>query len=239
MQSKGNDDLDINANDILASTLKASVSLFPVGGAFISELVGTILPQQRMDRLVNYARALNSKLDQLPSDLLNKLKQEPEFVDLIEESFIQASRAISETRREYIAATVSNGITNEAIEIAESKYLLRLLSELNDVEVIWLRSFVLETSQETFNDQHENVLRKQYAFAGDTLMQHKGAAFQDSYVEHLEQLGLLDRRIQFDRKDNIPKVSRSKGKLEMSSPRLTTMGTLLLLQIGLLSNPPY
>ncbi len=62
-------------------------------------------------------------------------------IDLIEEGFVQASRSLSNERREYIANVVANGISDEEKNYADSKYILKLLGELNDQEVIWLRFF--------------------------------------------------------------------------------------------------
>ena len=52
----------------------------------------------------------SSKID---SNLLENAKQNELIMDLIEEGFVQASRSLSNERREYIANVVANGISDE------------------------------------------------------------------------------------------------------------------------------
>lgn len=80
---------------------------------------------------------------------------------MFEESFIQASRALSDERRQYIASIVENGLTGDEITYAESKYLMNLLEEINDIEVIWLRYYFDQRggSDEEFRKKHDEVLK--------------------------------------------------------------------------------
>src|ERR1035437_10165018 len=136
-----NNNLDNNKIDFLTSAAKSIVGAVPLAGSFLSELVGNIIPNQRIDRLTKYLKELDARFSKIPVERINFLLGNDDFVDLIEEGFVQASRATSEERRQYISSIVANGITDESISLLESKYLLKIIEELNDVEIIWLRSY--------------------------------------------------------------------------------------------------
>ena len=87
--------------------------MIPGFGSILSEVVGAIIPDQRMDRLVKYIKILDTKVQKINSDLLEIAKQNELAIDLIEEGFVQASRSLSNERREYIANVVANGISDE------------------------------------------------------------------------------------------------------------------------------
>jgi len=120
-----------------------------------SELIGILIPNQRIDRLTKYIKELENKLKEF-------LKKE-ECIDIFEESFIQASRTLSDERRSPIASIVKNGLDEIAIEYSTSKYMLKLLQELND--------------QEPYIGGKNSLLEKK--------------ALTESFQEHLERLGLI------------------------------------------------
>lgn len=68
----------------------------------------------------------------------------------------QAAYSLSDERREYVASLIANGVSGTAISDQESKHLLQILGELNDVEIIWLR-FYADASiggDEEFRQKH-------------------------------------------------------------------------------------
>ncbi len=46
--------LDTNRTDLLTSFSKSALSIVPIAGPFLSEIVGTIIPNQRIDRIIEY-----------------------------------------------------------------------------------------------------------------------------------------------------------------------------------------
>ncbi|MFH4238091.1 hypothetical protein WAJ08_20465, partial [Acinetobacter baumannii] len=95
-------DNNLNASflDHRVATYKAIAGLIPGFGSILSEVVGAIIPDQRMDRLVKYIKILDTKVQKINSDLLEIAKQNELAIDLIEEGFVQASRSLSNERRE-------------------------------------------------------------------------------------------------------------------------------------------
>lgn len=227
--------LDANFLDHRVATYKAIVGLVPGFGSILSEVVGAIIPDQRMDRLVQYIKLLDEKVQKIDSNLLENAKQNELAIDLIEEGFVQASRSLSNERREYIANVVANGISDEEKNYADSKYVLRLLGELNDQEVIWLRFFLEPTinGDEEFRQKHQNVLEPITTYIGvdENILEKKD--IQESYKSHLERLGLIRSNYRIDKNTGLPKFNR-EGVPEVSYRFVTPLGKMMLKKIGLL-----
>ena len=232
-----NSSLDINRTDFNTKIAKTVVGLVPYVGGVLAELVDSIIPQQRMDRLVKFCKELDDRILKIENKNIHELFQNEEFVDLIEESFIQASRATTEERRGYIVFIVVNGITDETVNYQDSKYLLRLLSELNDIEVIWLRYYLNPTldGDKEFRKLHENVLTLVSSYKGADKATINKSLIQKSYKEHLERLQLIKGDIRFDKKTNLPEFDRITGLPKATFHKLTNLGEILLEHIGLLN----
>jgi hypothetical protein len=232
------DNLENNKNDLITSAAKSVVGIVPIAGSLLSELVGNLIPNQRIDRLTKYVKELDEKLSKIPTEKIAQLLENEYFIDLIEEGFVQASRAISEERRKYIASIVYNGIANETLQLNESKYLLKILQELNDIEIIWLRYYLVPTigGDEEFRNRHKNILEHIQTYVGADDETLSKSAMQNSYKEHLERLELINHKIRFDREKGIPEYDTLSGKPKKSYTTITTLGRMLLKQIGLIED---
>lgn len=225
-------DLGTNKNDIGVAFLKSLAVFIPGWGQFIGEVIGELIPNQRIDRITNYLKELEIRFSNIQEEVLNKLKEDVNFIELIEESFYQASRAVTNERIQYIAEIVTNGIKDETIEFQESKYLLKLLQELNDIEIIWLRYYLFPGGDDDFQEKHPNILNKISTYSGVSEETYNKAALQESYIEHLKRLKLIKSEIRIDKKTGIPAFD-SHGNIQVSYTYLSELGGLLLKQIGL------
>ena len=224
-----------NKTDFLASAAKSTLGIVPFAGPLLAELVGTVIPNQRIDRLTKYIKKLDEKISKIPVEKINHLMENEEFIDLIEEGFVQASRAITEERRTYIASIISNGITDESINLLESKYLLKILQELNDIEVIWLRYYIDPTmgGDNEFREKHENVLTRHRTYLGVDEETRQKVALQENYKKHLERLGLIKNKYKFDRKSGVPEFDKFTGEAKISYSETSSLGKILLSRIDL------
>ncbi|WP_299214596.1 hypothetical protein [uncultured Dokdonia sp.] len=230
-------DLNNNKTDKLISLAKSVVGAVPFAGTLLSELVENIIPNQRLERLSNYIEELDKKISKIPSEKIDKLIKSDFFVDLIEESFVQASRAFTIERREYIATIVANGITDNSIELQDSKYLLKILQELNDIEIIWLKYYTTSlTGDIEFKEKHKNVLTRVQVYMNSENETRQKAFLQKSYSLHLERLGLVRNHTKINKKTLQPEVDRTTGNFEISYTTITELGNLLLEQIGLIKS---
>ena len=228
------DDIERNKTDILVASVKSVLGAAPFAGPMLSELVGNLIPNQRIDRLTKYVKELETRLSNIDRDKIDKALNNEEGVDLLEEGFVQASRALTDERRRYIANVVVNGIDNEAIEYSGSKYVLELLQELNEQEVIWLRFFMVPTigGDEEFRKKHKSVLDPVQAYIGADERTIEKASLQESYKEHLERIGLIRSHYRMDRDTGMPEFNRFSGKPAVSYRDLTPLGRMVLKQIG-------
>lgn len=231
------ENLERNNQDLIAIVGKSIVGVIPIIGPLLSEIVGTVIPNQRIDRLIKYVNVLNDKLSHIPEEIINSIKTDENFIDLIEEGFFQASRAMTDERREYIASVLANGITDDSLAFEESKYLLKLLQEINDVEVVWLRYYksLSKGGDEDFEEKHRNILYPiRVSITGPVDKEAKqSAALQDSYKIHLERLRLIENRIVIDTETRMPEIDRFTGLPKVHSKSITELGNMLLEQIGI------
>lgn len=223
-----------NAIDYVTAGARAALSMVPFAGSLLAEIAGSVIPKQRVDRIADFAARLEARIAHLERHRVSEALTDEEFTDLTEEALRQASRATTSERREYLANLLASSLSPEAISYSETKHLMRLLGELNDVEVVWLRFFAVPTigGDKEFRELHANVLEPRRAHLGSSTEEVEARALQESYAEHLVRLGLVDEHIQKDR-DGKPEFDRFSGDFKVSSRHTSTLGSLLLRQIGL------
>lgn len=228
-------ELQNKSADYVASAAKSVLGAVPFAGSLLVEIAGTVIPNQRLDRIAKFAAALDAKLAALDQEFVRAKLTDENFTDLMEEGLRQAARSLSDERREYIASVVSNGLSAEEIEFAESKHLLKILGEINDVEVIWLRFYLVATidGDKDYRAKHAAVLKPAIAYIGCPQDDLDKSALQESYKEHLVQLGLLERRYDTDLRTEQPVYDTFTGGLKVRGYQITLMGKLLLRHVGL------
>jgi len=232
------DELELQKSDYLAMALRGIVGAAPYAGALLAELVGVIIPNQRIDRLVDFVRLLDQRLSFIERDIQSLLSNE-EFADLLEEGLHQVARGITEERRQYIANLIANSISEEEISFVEAKYLMKKLEEINDIEVIWLRYFLVPTisGDEEFRSKHSHILEPIIPTIGASQQEIDKAALQKSYKEHLVQLGLLQYNYATARIEGtnveLPELEPISGVPRIRGYEITSLGKLLLRMIGI------
>ena len=226
-----------NAIDYVTAGAKAALGMVPFAGSLLAEIAGVVIPKQRVDRIADFAARLETRIAHLERDRVSEALTDDDFTDLTEEALRQAARATTPERREYLANLLSSSLSPQAISYSETKHLMRLLGELNDVEVIWLRYFAVPTigGDKEYRSLHANVLEPRRAYLGSSSEAVEAQALQESYAEHLVRLGLVVERVRMDR-DGKPEFDRSSGGFKVSHRQTSALGSLLLRQIG--SAPP-
>lgn len=223
-----------NAIDYVTAGAKAALGMVPFAGSLLAEIAGSIIPKQRVDRIADFAAKLEARIAHVEQDRLTGAVSNEEFTDLTEEALRQASRATTQTRRQYLANLLASSLSPEAISYSETKHLMRLLGELNDVEVIWLRFFAIPTigGDKEFRALHTDVLEMRRAYFGSSPEEVEARALQESYTEHLVRLGLVNEQISKGR-DGKPEFDQFSGDFKVSYRQTSTLGSLLLRHIGL------
>ena len=228
--------LESQRNDYVASAVKALVGTVPFAGSLLTEIAGTIIPNQRMDRVVKFASQLEAKLAALEHEFVRSQLTNENFIDLMEEGLRQAARSLSDERREHIASLIANSLDPAGISYAESRHILRVLGGINDIEIIRLASHQYETfgSGEAYWEKHRAVLEPVNPSMASGQDEIDKKTLQDSYDAHLQQLGLLSPRYSVDRKTKQLEVGHDDD-LEIRGYSLSSFGRMLLRQLDIIA----
>lgn len=232
-----NKSLQNRGTDYTASALKSVFGAVPIVGAALTEIVGNIIPNQRVDRLADFAAKLAEKVQEHEKEMIQKRLLEPEGTDILEEALWQSARALSEERRKHIAALVRNGLSKEQIDLIETKKLLLLLNQLNDLEVLILRGYIARLYQdEEFIEKFGDIIRPALIGGNPSQEELDQYAISKSLPQHLVSLGLLKPNYPFLKRGEIPEFDRSSGTFKNSGCDITLLGKLLLRSIDCFPN---
>src|SRR5690606_29945684 len=93
-----------NAIDYVAAGARSALGAVPFAGSLLVELAGTVIPNQRIDRIAKFAAALEARIRHLEESEIRAELSDEAFNELTEEALRQAARSTSEERREYLAS---------------------------------------------------------------------------------------------------------------------------------------
>jgi hypothetical protein len=153
----------------------------------------------------------------------------PEFADLFEDGLVQASRALTDERRQNIAALVTNSLTNQDLEHLEEKKLLWLLGELNDAEVLTLKFYSLGLkAKQGFAELHKGLFAPIDLSHAAPDRNIDKRALRDSYGNRLLELVLLEPVYKKPETGKVPEFDVKTGRIKATDYRVTRLGKLLL-----------
>ena len=226
-----------NKIDVSVSIGKSATALIPFLGGAIGEIIGNIIPNQRIDRITRFLESLDKKISELEKENLKSKITSPPYVDIMEDAFQQASRALTDERIEYISSLMKNGLTSKEVETIEFKKILWLLGELNDAEVIILKAYDhLRGDDDPFHEKHKNLIYGPQAYIGSTQKEVDKYSLHQTYRRHLESLGLLRPNFKRPRKGEFPEFDEKTGMIKANGYTLTNLGSILLRYIDLKAN---
>lgn len=217
-----------------AVLVKGGLGAIPVVGPIVAEVVGLIIPNQRLARIEAYLMLLGKRLQAQDPSALRARFNDPDTVDLFEEGVVQSLRAISGERKAYIAAIVASGISGEARDRIEAKRLLKLLAAIDDDQVVILTSHLhRHRHDDDFWKRHEAVLEPEPVHLGSSQDELDASALHELARAELLRLSLLAAEFKTPRKGEPPEFDDATGMMKVSSHDLTPLGRLLLTRIGL------
>jgi len=199
-------------SDLVTILSKGVLGAIPFVGPLAAEIIGATIPNQRIDRIESFLKIFESKLHEIDKNSIEEKITSPEHVDLLEDSFIQATRALSEERKDFIASLMKNSLTDENLEYIEYKRLLSTLGELNDFEIIILKSYSLDQCTQEYKDFmeiHEDSLR--------TPIIYMDASIEDVNKEAIFQ-ALLDDKLDIIATDHAPHTISEKDNKYLKAP---------------------
>jgi hypothetical protein len=224
-------EIENNKTDITVTGLKGLASIIPGIGGIVSELIGQTIPGQRIDRIAEFIKMLNERISriEIQQESINTF-----FIDIFEDSALQALRALTTQRNEYLANFVTQAIGIETTQYEVKKKLIFILSELSDLDIEILKSF----------NSFEHIRMKQ-KFYCEPLAYGPYERLSDQekndydakaiawhiHVSSLEKLGLLSAEYETSQIRLNSKITQPP----VSGYKITTLGKLLLRSISFLN----
>lgn len=228
--------INLNENnvDMATSLTKGIVGMVPVMGSIMAEVVGMIIPNQRIDRIAKYIELLEKKLEGIDQDILKLKIQDEYFIDLLEDSMLLASRAITEERKDYIATIIKNSITKNELNHLEDKRILNILSQINDGEIIILQSYALiGQEQRDYINTHSDILETPLVHMNSSVEEIDRKAIYQTFRQNLVALNLLIPKYIKPKKNELPEFDNKTGMIKATGYSVTSLGKLILRYLDL------
>ncbi|BBT80846.1 hypothetical protein WP8S18E11_25120 [Aeromonas veronii] len=222
------------STDVVAILGKGLAGAIPFVGPLAAEIIGAIIPNQRIDRIESLLRHLESKITEEDKLKVQAKISMPESVDLLEDGFLQAARALSEERKDYIASLLKNNLTKEHLEYIEHKRLLYILGQLNDLEIIILKYYTLHQSSPEFEEfftLHQEILQPQDVYIGSSQEALDKTLIYQTHRSHLASLGLLRPVFKRAKRGELPEFDDKTGMIKTNGYTITPLGRLFLRSI--------
>ena len=214
-------------SDLIARSIKTVLGACGPLGGILADFVIEFVPNQRLDRLSDYAEHLGDRMRGLEDAFQARLRASAAYASLCEQTTLAAARAASAQRRRDIAEILRRGLTLPDAELIEQEALLQVLESLNEAQVLilmWYGCFPQtfgDPAQEAFSNAHPGVFDVLSPAGTDDEDVRRRWTMRRFYEDQLVALGLL---------------CEQEGLLQ-SSPafpqrRITHLGELLLRAIG-------
>ncbi|MCY3965612.1 MAG: hypothetical protein OXG83_11285 [Acidobacteria bacterium] len=226
--------VDPTRRDRALSALQGLTGIVPAIGPILANLISQIIPEQRWERIGEYLRKLERRVAEVEARTLASALREPRKVDLFEDGAVQAVRALSSERLEYIATLVARGLTSDEREAIEATRLLKLLDQIDDDQIVILQSKLhRHIGSDEFYERHQEVLEPVRAHMQSPREDLDRAAMYRLTRRQLVDVGLLHQTFRKPRKGDLPEFDEKTGMIKSQGTKLSPLGRLLLRRIGL------
>jgi hypothetical protein len=226
------DELDENTTDRLVALTKGAAGAVPFVGGLLGELVGSVIPGQRQQRIVIYLRELEQRVEAMESADAAIALAHPDKIDLVERGGYQAIQATSDKRITEIANVVANGLSSDEADIVRRKRLLGLLGQLDDDEVAILTAYGRTYGVGGGSGAWDSINRPPPAHmqGGQELIEQN--KLYDLGRERLLALNLVERRYGNVKKGEYPEFDPKAGTFK-GSIEISYLGRMLLREMGI------
>jgi hypothetical protein len=149
---------DIAWKERATALAKGVAGTVPIIGSLLSEAVGLLIPNYRLERIEAFIRLLADRLAYVEEAALRQKMTDGDALCFLELGIELAMRTASPVRREQIANIVVHGLTTDERAIIEDRRLLTLLNEIDDDQVVILMSYLKKYKTKAFFDKHQDIL---------------------------------------------------------------------------------
>ncbi|QJQ32648.1 hypothetical protein GV829_09450 [Sphingomonas lacunae] len=224
------DDLNTNTRDYIVAVGRSAVSLVPFVGGVLGEIISVSVPRQRQDRIVEYVRMLDEKINLLEDSMQKLISEDPERIDLIESGAYSAASSTSNQRIKYIVSLVISGISSEDSNIIRRKRLLKILDEIDDDELSILIAFGQSYTGHA-RDAWDKIDRPMPIHMQSENDEIERNHLFDFGQERLLTLGLISMNFGSLKRGQLPEFDPKKGRFK-GGLRISAMGRIFLKEVG-------
>ena len=207
--------------DRLVSLIRGGIGLIPGVGSVLSEVVCSLVPNQRVERITRFLVELESRIVRM--EISTGQINDPTGIDLIEDGAFQAVRALTDQRIKLLANSVAEGLKASDKEKLNEKRILYIIAQIDEGDIQLLDAFDKRT---VYNIRPDRAM---YGSSEEIL--NEEALFQAS-IAKLERLSLLHFSIRMDRDNKAPKFDFFSGRPE-GHHSINSLGRLLLRRANL------
>ena len=228
------DELDNNRKDHFVALLRGAANAIPFVGGVLGELVTSVIPGQRHDRIASYLRQLDHRIAAMNENEAKLALSNPDKITLIELGGYQAARSTSENRIEHIVNVVFAGLSKADSDTIRRNRLLSLLGEIDDDEITILSAYGL--SRGIYGHDAWTLINRpppSHLGAGREIIDQN--TLYELGTAHLLRLNLLSRRFSKPKKGELPEFDPDTGMMK-GSVQISALGRLLLTEIGILDS---
>lgn len=234
--------IEENEVDILTTSFKGSAGMIPILGPYFAEIIGSLVPNQRIDRITTFLKLFYKKFEEqnLQIEILKEKMKNEDFINLFDDISWLAAKSTSNDRKEYLASILINGLTDDKLDEIQKNIFLNLMSDLNDIEILILYSHTMASRiDEEFNKKHQETLTPPVAYIGASEDDINKSILFKTYKEKLVRLNLLNKNFKKLKKGELPEFDDKTGMIKSNGFEITSIGRLFLKYIGLLKNDEF
>lgn len=170
----------------------------------IADYVLGKIPNQRLDRIIDYIKNLESRVKELElKDAFNlKIKKDDAFNEMVLDSIVISQKVLTKKRRGQLVNLILSGLKKD-LESINTSFILQTFDNLNEVEIIILYLYYFDGAQQGMWDEKQALLKaNNEIFKYDIWTHHDGSRANEqevqnrnmylAYKAHLSQLGLIE-----------------------------------------------
>lgn len=222
-------DLEPNKTDVITSVVSTAASYIPIAGGAISEIIRMVIPKQREDRIANFLANIDKRLSELEITVekLQSIFKNTKYGGFTFECLRDVVNDKFEEKMGYYQNLYITGITSEEQEMLNMSNLMRLVSDMDYKEILYLKFYYYADYVDNQKIQEIQQLLNQGSIAPNYTMDMNqkeldNETYKQITLNALVNKGLLERKVEY-----IGKNRREKIKY-----KLTSLGRLLLRKIG-------
>lgn len=219
--------------DTAVAATKGVLGAVPFAGGALAEIIGSVVPNQRLERITAFLIELDKRLKKFEIEKLNNNKL---ALDLFEDAMYQAVRVLSDERNKYLANFLKQTIDVNTDSYNTKKKLLSILQELTDKDIEILKFISKRGYQAAAVEFRIRGLTggayKKLSNVEQSEYKHQQVDF-GLHIATLNRLNLVHvKEKEIDPKWENSHIDHNTGLPEVDDCNLTRIGELLLSNIG-------